>query len=196
MICTVKELIKTQAIIQIPNGNEFFVENTSEDPLKPGDSVLVEQKNLNIFEKRIVQATPKHLVKAHVYLSELICITFPLTSMREREFDFIRFGGTLTLDDLLENRRVPGVDKRLMLIEPTEIGHKESPIIGLEAIVAKKVGVNVELIKERVRVLTTRDKVGRTGVYLNHPLAPDENIEEIFKQIVDSDPIVRRRAKI
>ncbi len=158
--------------------------------------LTLEQKNLNIFEKRIVQATPKHLVKAHVYLSELICITFPLTSMREREFDFIRFGGTLTLDDLLENRRVPGVDKRLMLIEPTEIGHKESPLIGLEAIVAKKVGVNVELIKERVRVLTTRDKVGRTGVYLNHPLAPDENIEEIFKQIVDSDPIVRRRAKI
>ncbi|MHA1555857.1 MAG: nucleotidyltransferase domain-containing protein, partial [Candidatus Heimdallarchaeota archaeon] len=75
-------------------------------------------------------------------------------SIREREFDFIRFGGTLTLDELSENRRVPGVDKRLMLIAPTELGHKESPVMGFESIVAKKVGVNVELVKERVRVLT------------------------------------------
>ncbi|MHA1155818.1 MAG: nucleotidyltransferase domain-containing protein [Candidatus Heimdallarchaeota archaeon] len=158
--------------------------------------LALEQKNFNIYEKRIVQATPKHLVKAHIYLSELVCITFPLTSIREREFDFIRFGGTLTLDELSENRRVPGVDKRLMLIAPTELGHKESPVMGFESIVAKKVGVNVELVKERVRVLTTRDKVGRTGVYLNVELSPDENIEEIFKQIVDKDPIVRRRTKI
>ena len=158
--------------------------------------LTLEQNKLNIYEKRIVQATPKHLVKAHIYLSELICITFPLTSIREREFDFIRFGGALTLEELLENRRVPGVDKRLMLIEPTETGHKESPIMGLESIVAKKVGVNVGLVKERVRGLTTRDKVGRTGVYLNIELSPDENIEEIFKQIVDKNPIVRRRTKI
>lgn len=156
----------------------------------------LEQENLNIYERRIVQATPKHLVKAHIYLNELLCITFPLTSIREREFDFISFGGNLTLEDLLENRRVPGVDKRLMLIEPTEQGHKESPVMGYESIVAKKVGVNVELVKERVRVLTTRDKVGRTGVYLNLELSPDENIEEIFKQIVDTDPIVRRRTKV
>jgi len=155
----------------------------------------LEQENFQIFEKRIVQATPKHLVKAHIYLDELTCITFPLTSIREREFDFIRFGGNLTLEDLVDSRRVPGVDKRLILIEPTDSGHKESPVIGFESLVAKKVGVNVELVKERVRVLTTRDKVGRTGVYLNVELAPDENIEEIFKQIKDTDPIVRRRAK-
>ena len=155
----------------------------------------LEQENFQIFEKRIVQATPKHLVKAHIYLDELTCITFPLTSIREREFDFIRFGGNLTLEGLVDSRRVPGVDKRLILIEPTDSGHKESPVIGFESLVAKKVGVNVELVKERVRVLTTRDKMGRTGVYLNVELAPDENIEEIFKQIKDTDPIVRRRAK-
>ncbi|MBW2996115.1 AAA family ATPase [Candidatus Woesearchaeota archaeon] len=51
MICLVKEIIGKQAIIQIPNGNEFFVENTSEDKIKPGDSVLVEQKNLTIIKK-------------------------------------------------------------------------------------------------------------------------------------------------
>ncbi len=51
MICLVKDLIGKQAIIQIPNGNEFFVENSAEEELKPGDSVLVEQKNLTVIKK-------------------------------------------------------------------------------------------------------------------------------------------------
>jgi len=51
MICTVKDIIGKQAIIQIPNGNEFYVDNTSTDDIKPGDSVLVEQKNLTVIKK-------------------------------------------------------------------------------------------------------------------------------------------------
>jgi len=51
MICTVKDIKGKQAIIQIPNGNEFFVENTSPDPILPGDTVLVEQKNLTVIKK-------------------------------------------------------------------------------------------------------------------------------------------------
>ena len=155
----------------------------------------LEQESIPVFEKRIVQATPKHLIKAHIYLDELTCITFPLTSIREREFDFIKFGGSLSLKELLNDARVAGVDKRLILIEPTEKGHIESPVIGFESIVAKKVNVNVELVKERIRILTTRDKVGRTGVYLNIELSPEENFEEVFKQLKDKDPIVRRRSK-
>ncbi|NHJ32953.1 MAG: hypothetical protein FK732_08825, partial [Asgard group archaeon] len=51
----------------------------------------LQQEGIQIFAKKIVQATPKHLVKAHIYLDEETCITFPLTSIREREFDFIHF---------------------------------------------------------------------------------------------------------
>jgi len=51
MICTVKDITGKQAIIQIPNGNEFFVENVSQEKINPGDSVLVEQKNLTIIKK-------------------------------------------------------------------------------------------------------------------------------------------------
>ncbi|HUU76731.1 MAG TPA: nucleotidyltransferase domain-containing protein [candidate division Zixibacteria bacterium] len=156
----------------------------------------LEQEGKKIFEKRIVQATPKHLVKGHIYLDELTCLTFPLTSIREREFDFIQFGGSLSYKEMVEQKRVPGVDKRLILIEPTEKGHQESPVIGYESIIARKVGVSVELVKERIRILTTRDKTGRTGVYLNMVLSSEENFEEVFKQLVDSDPIVRRRAKL
>lgn len=159
------------------------------------ESALV-QGNLKIYGKKIVQATPKHLVKAHIMLSEDIVITYPLTSIREREFDFIQFGGSLNHTNLAQNKRVPGVDKRLMLIEPTDEGHIESPIVGFESVVAKKIKVSVGLVRERVRILTTRDKVGRTGVYLDHELSPDDNIEEAFKQLMDRDPILRRRANI
>lgn len=159
------------------------------------ESVL-NQENLGIYEKRIIQATPKHLIKGHIYLDELTCITFPLTSIREREYDFIRFGGCLSLEEIQKKKRVPGVDKRLILIEPIEDGHKESPVIGFESIVAKKVGVSVGLVKERVRILQTRDKIGRTGVYLNIELSPEENFEEVFKQLKDTNPIVRRRSKL
>lgn len=159
------------------------------------ESALLKE-NLNIYEKRIVQATPKHLIKGHIYLDELTCVTFPLTSIREREFEFIKFGGSLLLDQLKEGKRVPGVDKRLILVDPTEKGHIESPIVGFESIVAKKIGVDIELVKERIRILTTRDKKGRTGVYLNIELAADENFEEVFKQLKDRDPVIRRRSNL
>ena len=154
------------------------------------------QENLRIYEKRIVQATPKHLIKGHIYLDELTCLTFPLTSIREREFEFIKFGGCLSLEEIQNQKRVPGVDKRLILIEPTEKGHLESPVIGFESIAAKKVGVSVGIVKERVRILQTRDKTGRTGVYLNIELSPEENFEEVFKRLKDKNPIVRRRSKL
>ncbi|MGC9778906.1 MAG: nucleotidyltransferase domain-containing protein [Candidatus Heimdallarchaeota archaeon] len=156
--------------------------------------LALQQEGLSIYGKKIVQATPKHLVKAHIYLSEVICVTFPLTSIREREFEFIQFGGSVNLDELKSDNRVPGVDKRLLLIEPTDEGHRESPVTGFESIVAKKVGVSVGLVRERVRILTTRDKVGRTGVYLDFELSLDENIDEAFKGLKDKDPIIRRRA--
>ncbi|NHJ49457.1 MAG: hypothetical protein FK733_16830 [Asgard group archaeon] len=158
--------------------------------------LALEQEGMRIFGKKIVQATPKHLVKGHISLEDDVTISFPLTSIREREFDFIQFGGSLTLDDLNEDKRVPGVDKRLILITPTETGHKESQVIGYESIVAKKVGVSVELVKERVRILTTRDKKGRTGVYLDLELSSEENIDEVFKKLQDKDPIIRRRARL
>jgi predicted nucleotidyltransferase len=158
--------------------------------------LALEQERMKIYGRKIVQATPKHLVKGHISLEEDITITFPLTSIREREFDFIHFGGSLTLDHLKKEKRIPGVDKRLILITPTDKGHKESQVIGFESIVAKKVGVSVELVKERVRILTTRDKRGRTGVYLDLELSSDESIDEVFKKLKDNDPIIRRRARL
>ena len=52
MICEVKEMFSENAIIKIPNGNQFLVNISNEcDKLKSGDLVLVEQKNLTIIKK-------------------------------------------------------------------------------------------------------------------------------------------------
>ena len=52
MICEVREIMGKNAIIKIPNGNQFFVEISDEcEVLKPGDAVYVEQKNLTIIKK-------------------------------------------------------------------------------------------------------------------------------------------------
>jgi len=52
MICNVKNVLGDEVVIQIPNGNEFLVNKVSDcGELYPGDSVLVEQKNLTIVKK-------------------------------------------------------------------------------------------------------------------------------------------------
>lgn len=52
MICEVRELFGRNAIIKIPNGNQFLVEISDEcEVLKPGDAVYVEQKNLTVIRK-------------------------------------------------------------------------------------------------------------------------------------------------
>ena len=52
MVCEFREIFGASAIIRIPNGNQFLV-NISNDceKLKPGDLILVEQKNLTIIKK-------------------------------------------------------------------------------------------------------------------------------------------------
>ncbi len=103
--------------------------------------------------------------------------------------------GVEGLEDVINNR-VPGVDKRLMLIEPTAEGHAETPLSDLSpGLAAKMIGVGQEIVDERIRVLQRRAKVGTTGVYLDRPLAQDEGFEAVLEQITASDSLVRRRVK-
>ncbi len=52
MVCDIHDLTNNKAIIRIPNGNKFFVNISSScKNIRPGDCVLVDQKNLNIVEK-------------------------------------------------------------------------------------------------------------------------------------------------
>ncbi|MFQ6123034.1 MAG: nucleotidyltransferase domain-containing protein [Candidatus Heimdallarchaeota archaeon] len=156
--------------------------------------MFLEQKGgFTIVEKILAQATPNHAIKGHIYLSPEISVTFPLVEFREREWGFYTFGGKLDLEELSKDLRKPGVGKQLLLIEPTEDGHIESPVIGRESIVAKTVGVSIDVVEERVRVLTRRDEVGRTGVFLKTRIAPWETFEDVLNDIAARNPAVRRR---
>ena len=161
----------------------------------PVSSYLVELAlgHFGIHEKVIAMATPWHLIKAHIVLSSGVTVTFPLVDFRGYEKEFYYFGGAVSLGDLAAGRRVPGVDKRLMLIEPTPTGHRGSEVTGREAEVAKIVNVPLGMVRERQQVLHRRNKVGRTGIYLHQALPPDANIELELKRLADTDTNVKRR---
>ncbi|MFW9807698.1 MAG: nucleotidyltransferase domain-containing protein [Candidatus Thorarchaeota archaeon] len=143
-------------------------------------------------KRELVQATPSMVLKAHLHLPEEITVTFPMFKLLPREEEFYRWGGLIDSIGLRNNTRAPGVDKRLLLIEPTETGHIEQGVIGYEREVSKKLNLSLGIAQERVRVLTRRDNVGRTGVYLTRTLAPSENFEAVAKELQDSDPALRR----
>lgn len=52
MVAEVVDIIGENAIIRVPNGNKFYVDvSMSVKDIAPGDSILVEQKNLTIVDK-------------------------------------------------------------------------------------------------------------------------------------------------
>jgi len=52
MVAEVTDIVgNNRALIKIPNGNKFFVTISPNLKVYPGDSVLVEQKNLNVIDK-------------------------------------------------------------------------------------------------------------------------------------------------
>ncbi|MEM2136470.1 MAG: nucleotidyltransferase domain-containing protein [Candidatus Methanomethylicia archaeon] len=157
---------------------------------------IFDDKGMKPKNRELTQATPLHVVKAHIKLEDNIVITFPMMEMRRLEREFYKFSGEVTLEEVICNKRTAGVSKKLILIEPTEDGHIELPVIGREAYVAKVVGVSIDIIKERVRVLSRRNEIGRTGIYLKYPLAPNESFEDVFKKILDRDPAIRRRSRV
>jgi predicted nucleotidyltransferase len=145
--------------------------------------------------REIVQATPWHLVKAHIYVEDEVSVTFPLVKPTPLEEQFYSFGGSADLSSLRDGKRSAGIDKRLVFIEPVPEGHLESGVVGREALVAKAIGVGVDIVRERVDVLSRRDSVGRTGVYLKRALLVDESFEDVLRQLASRDTNVKRRAQ-
>ncbi|MBS7643586.1 nucleotidyltransferase domain-containing protein [Candidatus Bathyarchaeota archaeon] len=154
---------------------------------------ILEAHGLTIQRRVIIQATPSYVIKGYIELDELRSVSFPLAKMRPIEREFYRFGGELSYSQVKHGDRVPGVDKRLMLIIPTPHGHVEDSVIGQEEAVAKLLNVSVNVVLDRVRALTKRDKVGRTGVFLKYELAPDESFESSLNELATKNPAIRRR---
>jgi predicted nucleotidyltransferase len=157
--------------------------------------MALEKDGIPITGRVLVQATPTYTVKGFFEIDEQRHVSFPLARLRRTEREFYKFGGEATLEMLRNKNRAPGIDKRLMLIEPTHSGHVESSIIGAEESVAKLLGISSDTVLNRVRTLLRRDKVGRTGLFIERELLPEETFESVLKKLADENPAVRRRLR-
>lgn len=155
---------------------------------------VLERADIKPFARYIVVATPTSTPKGVITLDgeERFSVSFPLTDYKPLELEFYKFGGYLSYSELLQNKRCPGVNKQLLLIIPTQNGHLEAPVVGYEDYVAKVLGVSVNIVRERVEILTRRDEVGRTGVYAELVLAPSESFEEGLERLLKERPVLRR----
>ena len=168
-------------------------------PSRPSSFLIesaLERAGIGVDKRILVQATPSYAAKGYFEIDPRRAVSFPLMKLRPVERDFYRFGGEATLQTLRNNERVIGVDKRLMLIEPTSQGHIESSVVGREGAVAKLLRVSVETVLDRVRALLRRDEVGRTGVFIKRELSPTETFETVLEQLADENPAVRRRRRL
>ena len=156
----------------------------------------LEKAGFSFLKRILVQATPVYALKGYVNLAENICVSFPLVKMRRVERDFYKYSGELSLQMLKDDLRAAGVDKRLMLIEPTPKGHIESSVAGREQETAMFLGVSPETVYDRVRALRRRDEVGRTGVFIERQLAAQETFEMVLQRLADANPAVRRRLRM
>ena len=170
--------------IFIPNSlSSFQIEN------------VVRLAGLNIESRFIIQATPIYAMKGYIELDDKITVSFPLMNLRKTEREFYSFGGKIDLSQLTKGIRVNGVDKRLMLIQPTENGHKEYTIIDFEQQTAKILGISIQTVLNRKQTLLKRAKVGRTGVFVKKELSLDETFELVLKRLAENNPAVRRRLR-
>ncbi|MEM1523506.1 MAG: hypothetical protein QXU69_10775, partial [Thermofilaceae archaeon] len=83
------------------------------------------------------------------------------------------------------------VNKRLLAIIPTGAGHIEFSVIGREAEVADLLGVSIDTVMDRVRALTRRDEVGRTGLYLRIEIPEWESPESVIARVAKRVPALR-----
>jgi predicted nucleotidyltransferase len=155
--------------------------------------IILAKHGFNNYFREIIMATPADTVKLYIFLNELESITIPLSKFDKRSKEFYDFGGKINLDQLENNIRVPGIDKRLVLIQPTFNGHKEYSIIGDEHVAAKKLNVSIDLINERKKVLLKREKFGKTGVFLKRPIEMNESTENVLKKLANKKSIVRKK---
>jgi predicted nucleotidyltransferase len=165
----------------------------------PPSPTLIEsallRKGFTTSKREIIQATPNYAVKGYIYLDEDRSYSFPLMKMRASESEFYGFAGKVDRFQLLSKIRVAGVNKELMLIEPTETGHVESEIRGRVGIVAKKLNIDVRIVRERIRTLERREEYGRTGIFVERVLDYDESFGQVMEELRKEYPGIRRRLR-
>lgn len=147
--------------------------------------IALEAAGFEVAKRIIVQATPGYTPKVYYYLdwNDEVVVSYPLGRLKPREREFYKWGGELDLEGLRAGRRVPGVSKDLKLIEPRPWGHVEYSVVGREGMVARLLGISIETVEERIRVLTRRREIGRTGVFIEYEVPAGVSIEEAIREL-------------
>lgn len=154
--------------------------------------LMLESISNKITQIKIIQATPNDIIKAHYELEDNVTITLLLTKIKSNAFEFYKFGGAIDFNKLKNDKRVPGIDKRLVLIKPNSKGHKESPLSEFRYEARKILNISQNMINQRIRILTKRDKKGRTGVFLQKILNPNQNVESELRELSRTNSLLRR----
>ena len=155
--------------------------------------IILDKNGFNNYHREIIMATPADALKLYIYLTELESITIPLSKFNKKSREFYDFGGKINLNQIKNSIRVPGIDKRLVLIQPVSDGHEEYSVIGNEHLAAKQLNVSIEVINQRKKVLLKREKFGKTGVFLKRPIEMNETIEDVLKKLANKKSIVRKK---
>ncbi|MFX1387228.1 MAG: nucleotidyltransferase domain-containing protein [Promethearchaeota archaeon] len=155
--------------------------------------LILNKNGIKNYFREIIMATPLDALKLYIYLSELECITIPLSKLGKKTMEFYDFGGKIDINQMQLDLRVSGIDKRLVLIKPNPQGHEEFSIIGNEANAAKEVGISIDTLNERKKVLLRREKYGRTGVFLKKQIQINETTEQVLKKLADKKSIIRKK---
>ena len=155
--------------------------------------LILEKNGFSNLYREIIIATPQDSIRLYIHLNELECITLPITDLNKNNLQFYDFGGKANLMQLKDDIRVPGIDKRLVLIKPIPQGHEELSVINNEPIAAKEIGINIEYLYERKNVLLRREQHGRTGVFFKRILDINESIEEVIRKLATKHTIIRKK---
>ncbi|HEX9709529.1 MAG TPA: nucleotidyltransferase [Candidatus Thermoplasmatota archaeon] len=166
--------------IEVPFGATSFAVEVALAGLPEGAHAVV-----------LTQATPNSVVKAAWDYGD-VTVTLPLTRPSGVEVGFTRFAGAMGATDLSRGRRVPGVDKRLMLIEPLPEGHRESSVADRVRECARLLALDEDVLQARIRVLGRRARTGRTGIFLTRAVNDGESPEQALARVSASNPAVRR----
>ena len=153
------------------------------------------EAGIKIRDRVLVQATPGHVPKAYLIIDDYASISLPLLRMTEDELGFYKLAGHLTLEEVANGLRTPGINKELMLIVPTDEGHVEMPVDRNVDEAASILGIDPKILRNRVRVLKRRRELGRTGVYRELRIPDEKSFEQVLDELIDRDPALRRRVR-
>jgi len=123
---------------------------------------LVESSPYPVLKVVATLPTPRDCVRVKVLMERNVEVVVPVTAPSDRELEFYDFSGKLT--------------------------PREYSIIGREGEVAAKLGISTQLVNERIKALTRRDKVGVQGVHAKVEGPPGEPTVELLRRLARSNP--------